>query len=70
MQNCSEQKHTNFFSILKGAICEKASESIFFYFFFASRSVAMVFGKQEETSFAHGSVNTREKKRFCDCLDH
>ena len=50
-----KRKHTIFLSILKGAIFEKASESVFFYIYFYG------FGKREQTSFTHGSVNTEEK---------
>ena len=49
-------KHTISFSILKGAICEKASESIFFLFFFCKQKRCYGFGKREQTSFTQVTV--------------
>ena len=58
-------KHTNFFSILKGAICEKKQVSRYFlYLFIRKQKRCYGFGKREQTSFTHGSVNTEEKSDF------
>ena len=50
---------------------EKASESIFFLFFFASRSVAMVLvNKKKHRLLKSRFGEHRRKKRFCGCLGH
>ena len=49
---------------------KKQVSQYFYFIFFRKQKRCYGFGKQKETSFAHGSVNTGEKKRFCDCLDH